>query len=54
MFLPQETRKIKSKINPKQVETRKQKKTVAEIKENEDNNTVEKVIAEEKVFCFVS
>lgn len=52
MFLPQETRKIKSKINPKQVEIRKQKKTIAEIKENEDNNTVEKVIAEEKAFFF--
>lgn len=50
MFLPQETRKIKSKINPKQVETRKQKDSGNQ--ENEDNNTVEKVIAEEKC-CFV-
>ena len=53
MFLPQETRKIKSIIHPKQVEIRKQKKTLAEIKENEYNNTVEKVIAEEKDFFFL-
>ena len=40
MFLPQETRKIKSKINPKQVEIRKQKKTIAEIKENDNRETL--------------